>query len=245
NVVAYAEGQGAAPTEQEPDIFAFMGSDNGFLRLVSVPEVKSIDELKGKQVGVDALTTGYAFVLRELLERGGLDPAEFDYVQAGGVMKRFESLMDKEFAATLLVSPFEAAAERENFNVLANGSEALGAYQGVVGAVRSDFAKANAKQLVGYIRAYKKALDWLYDSGNKDEAIAILLEAVPNMQEPVAQASYKVLLDDQLGFFKTPEIDLEGVEAVLQLRSKYAEPKVSLKEPAAYIDTTFLKQALN
>src|SRR5690625_3699852 len=245
NVVAYAEGQGAAPTEQEPDIFAFMGSDNGFLRLVSVPEVKSIDELKGKQVGVDALTTGYAFVLRELLERGGLDPAEFDYVQAGGVMKRFESLMDKEFAATLLVSPFEAAAERENFNVLANGSEAFGAYQGVVGAVRSDFAKANAKQLVGYIRAYKKALDWLYDSGNKDEAIAILLEAVPNMQEPVAQASYKVLLDDQLGFFKTPEIDLEGVEAVLQLRSKYAEPKVSLKEPAAYIDTTFLKQALN
>lgn len=245
NVVAYAEGQGAAPTEQEPDIFAFMGSDNGFLRLVSVPEVKSIDELKGKQVGVDALTTGYAFVLRELLERGGLDPAEFDYVQAGGVMKRFESLMDKEFAATLLVSPFEAAAERENFNVLANGSEALGAYQGVVGAVRSDFAKANAKQLVGYIRAYQKALDWLYDSENKNEAIAILLEAVPNMQEPVAQASYKVLLDDRLGFFKTPEIDLDGVEAVLQLRSKYAEPKVPLKEPAAYIDTTFLERALN
>src|SRR5699024_9381782 len=110
NVVAYAEGQGAAPTQSEPDIVAFMGSDNGFLRLVSVPEVKTVADLKGRQVGVDALSTGYAFVLREMLQRGGLDPAEFDYMQAGGVMKRFEALMEKSFAATLLISPFEAAA---------------------------------------------------------------------------------------------------------------------------------------
>src|SRR5690606_15326266 len=134
NVVAYVEGQGAAPTQAEPDIIAFMGSDNGFLRLVAIPEVKTVADLRGRQVGVDALTTGYAFVLREMLQRGGLDPAEFDYVQAGGVMKRFEALMEKSFAATLLISPFEAAAQRDGFHILANGSEALGAYQGVVAA---------------------------------------------------------------------------------------------------------------
>src|SRR5262249_27628902 len=51
NLIAYREGQGEVPKEG-PDLFAFMGGDNGFLRLVTVPEVKSFKELKGKtQIG--------------------------------------------------------------------------------------------------------------------------------------------------------------------------------------------------
>src|SRR5262245_33481856 len=33
NVVAYMEGQGEAKVDRQPDIFAFMGGDNGFLSL--------------------------------------------------------------------------------------------------------------------------------------------------------------------------------------------------------------------
>lgn len=244
NVIAYAEGQGAAPTEKEPDIVAVMGVDNGFLRLVSVPEVASVAELKGRQVGVDALTTGYAFVLREMLERGGLDPAQFEYVRAGGVLKRFEALMNKEFAATLLVSPFEAAAAREGFHVLGNAADALGAYQGVVGAVRRDWIAGNEARLIGYIRACRSALAWLYDPANKEEAIAILQAALPNMAPAVAAASHAILLDPRLGFFRTPRIDEAGVAKVLELRVKYAEPAKSLSDPTKYYDTRFVEAAL-
>jgi len=65
------------------------------------------------------------------------------------------------------------------------------------------------------------------------------------MQEPVAQASYKILLDDKLGFYKQPTIDKEGVATVLALRSKYAEPKKELTDPARYYDTQYLQRALN
>src|SRR5262249_43568827 len=60
NIIAYVEGQGAVTTAQSPDLIAFMGGDNGFLRLVSVPEVMTYADLKGRQLSVDALTTGYA-----------------------------------------------------------------------------------------------------------------------------------------------------------------------------------------
>src|SRR5262245_38519973 len=36
NLIAYSEGQGAAPTKETPDLVAFMGADNGFLRLMAV-----------------------------------------------------------------------------------------------------------------------------------------------------------------------------------------------------------------
>jgi ABC-type nitrate/sulfonate/bicarbonate transport system substrate-binding protein len=72
NIVAYVEGRGEAPIGPQPDFFAFMGSDNGFLSLVARPEIKCIDDLKGKTLSVDARNTGYTFVLLEMLRRGGL-----------------------------------------------------------------------------------------------------------------------------------------------------------------------------
>ena len=62
NIVASQEGQGEAAIERQPDLFAFMGGDNGFLRLVVQPEIRTYADLKGKTLSVDALTTGFAFV---------------------------------------------------------------------------------------------------------------------------------------------------------------------------------------
>jgi len=76
NIVAYQEGQGEAPVSGTPDLFAFMGGDNGFLRLSVVPEVKSFADLRGKELSVDAMTTGYAFVLRKMVQLGGLKEGE-------------------------------------------------------------------------------------------------------------------------------------------------------------------------
>src|SRR3989442_6713538 len=44
NLIAYREGQGEVP-RLGPDLFAFMGCDNGFLRLVTLPEAKSLGGL--------------------------------------------------------------------------------------------------------------------------------------------------------------------------------------------------------
>jgi ABC-type nitrate/sulfonate/bicarbonate transport system substrate-binding protein len=99
NVVAYMEGQGEAKLDRQPDIFAFMGGDNGFLSLVTVPEVKTYADLKGRTLSVDALTTGYAFVLLDLLERGGLKRGDFELVKAGGVL--------------VIAIPLERGRERE------------------------------------------------------------------------------------------------------------------------------------
>ena len=96
NVVAYMEEQGEAKVNRQPDIFAFMGGDNGFLSLVTVPEVKSYADLKGRTLSVDALTTGYAFVLLDLLERGGLKRSDFETVRAGGVLQRWDELKQKK-----------------------------------------------------------------------------------------------------------------------------------------------------
>jgi ABC-type nitrate/sulfonate/bicarbonate transport system substrate-binding protein len=123
--------------------------------------------------------------------------------------------MEKKHAGTLLISPFEVEAEAKGYNRLANGSEALGAYQGLVGATRRDWAKANEAQVIGYIRGYVAALDWLYMPPNKAEAIAILRKYAPNMAEQMATRSYDVLLDARSGFERKAVLNEAGVRTVL------------------------------
>ncbi|HET9471711.1 MAG TPA: ABC transporter substrate-binding protein, partial [Usitatibacter sp.] len=68
NVVAYREGQAAAPGDADRDIVAVFGVNRGGRStLVAAPRIAAIAQLEGEPVGVDALATGYAFVLEEML----------------------------------------------------------------------------------------------------------------------------------------------------------------------------------
>jgi|SRR6476660_42082 ABC-type nitrate/sulfonate/bicarbonate transport system substrate-binding protein len=243
NVVAYNEQQGEASTVANPDLIAFMGGDNGFLRLVAAPDVKSYPQLRGKQLSVDALTTGYAFVLRKLLQDNGLASTDYELVKAGGVVERFEALCRKQHAATLLISPFEVLAEAQGFNRLANAIDQLGHYQGLVGATRRRWAEQHEPELVAYIRGYLSGLDWLFEPNNKTEAILLLQSKLPNMREPVALKSYDILLDPKNGFSRKAELDLEGVRTVLALRSEYGNPRKVLTDSSKYLQLRYYEMA--
>ena len=244
NIIAYQEGQGEAQVSVAPDLFAFMGSDNGFLRLVTVPAVKSYADLKGKELTVDARTTGYAFVLEKMLQKGGLKDNDYSLVKAGGVLARFEDLMQQKHAGTLLLSPFEVPAQAKGFNLVGSAIDVLGHYQGLVGAARRGWAKDHPQELIAYIRGYTSGLGWLYARDNKEAAIALLREKLPNMSPELAAKSYDILLAPSGGFSPKAEIDLDGVRTVLALRSEYGEPKKTLTDPAKYIDLTYYKDAM-
>ncbi|WP_439595164.1 ABC transporter substrate-binding protein [Falsiroseomonas sp.] len=244
NVIAYSEGQGEAAVSGTPDLAVVMGGDNGFLKLVTVPEVRSFYDLRGKELSVDALTTGYAFVLRKLVEVGGLKQEDVSYVRAGGVMQRFQALLEKKHAGTLLISPFEVQAEAQGFRTLADAATMLGCYQGLVGATRRDWAAAHRAEVVGYIRGTIDALAWLYDPANRAEALALLRRNVPGMAEATAEASYRVLLHPSSGFEPRAAVDVEGIRTVLALRSQFGPPGPALTDPQKYLDMRYYREAL-
>jgi ABC-type nitrate/sulfonate/bicarbonate transport system substrate-binding protein len=244
NLIAYVEGQGEAAAQGRSDLVAVAGGDNGFLRLVTVPEVTSFADLRGKELSVDALTTGYAFVLRKLVELGGLRQEEVSYVRAGGVLQRFEALLEKRHAGTLLISPFEVIAQARGFRVLADAARMLGRYQGLVVVSRRDWAAAHRAEVVGYIRGTLAALAWLYTPENRAEAIALLRSKVPNMTEQVAEASYGVLLHPTDGFARRAGIDVEGIRTVLALRSQFGPGGRALDNPQKYLELRYYQEAM-
>jgi len=245
NPIAYDEDQGEAKTTAKPDLVAVMGSDNGFLHLVSVPEIADIKDLRGKTLSVDARTTGYAFVLLKLMEKAGMkDGRDYALAMAGGGLQRFDALMKQEQSATLLFTPFELIAEAKGYHDLRSAIAVFGHYQGLVAAVQRPWAKAHEAELVGYIRGYVAGLDWLYKPENKDEAIAILRKNINTMTPELAEQTYGILLAPKGGLFRQAKLDIAGIKTVLALRSQYGEPKKHLTNPAKYYDLSYYKKAM-
>src|SRR5262249_10055458 len=118
NLVAYQEGQGEAKIPDNPDLFAFLGNDSGFASIVAAPAVKRFADLKGRTVSVDAMTTGYAFVVRELLARNGIAESDVTYVRAGGTATRYRDILAGKHDATLMRTPFELLLRERGFNEL-------------------------------------------------------------------------------------------------------------------------------
>ena len=243
NLIAYMEGEGEAKTEAAPNIVAVMGSDNGFLSLLAAPGIKDFAALRGATLSVDAFTTGYAFVLQQMLQMRGVARRDYTLVKAGGFQQRFEGLLAGSQAGTLSVPPFTFLAAAKGFTDLGTATSVLGHYQGVVAAVRKDWAPSHRDELVGYIRAYIAAVHWLYDPANKAEALAIFTKHLPSATAEIAAKSYGVFLDPQTGFDREAAIDVAGVKTVIGIREQYAMPHKALGDPQRFYDLSYYNTA--
>ena len=242
NFIAVQEGQVEVAIPGEPDLFAFLGGDSGFLSVMASPTTKSFADLKGKTLSVDAMTNGLAFVLRELVVRNGLAETDVAFVRAGGTANRYRELLAGRHDATLLRTPFELLAGERGFNLLAT-AESLGAYTGTVGATRRSWAKANEASLIGFLRGYKAGVDWIYDHGNRAVVEALLVANIRDMTPTLAKQSYDLLLAEKGGLARDLVIDPAGMRTVLALRSKYGTPRKELTDPTKYVDASYYEKA--
>jgi len=238
NLIAYQEGQGTAKLDREPDMVAIMGISSAELSMFAVPGVRSIADLKGRDLALDSLTTGYAFVLRYLLEKGGLGPDDVRFVAVGNSRARLQSLRDGKFAAALITEPFTGVARQEGFTLLGEGVSALGGYQANVRIVNRAWANENPKAVVGYIRALRSAIDWIYDPANRDEAVRILAARV-KVDEAAARGAVEGMTQGQSALQRNAEMDLQGLRNVIMLRERYGVPQKKMGPSSKYYDPTW------
>jgi ABC-type nitrate/sulfonate/bicarbonate transport system substrate-binding protein len=239
NVIAYQEGQGEVPVKN-PDMFAFLGGDNGLLSVVSAPSIKTAADLKGRSLSVDAMTTGFAFVLRDFVNRKGLADSDVNFVRAGGTAQRYNALIEGKNDATLLRTPFDLIAREKGFNILAAGKE-LGDFQGTVGVATRRWAGKNEDVLVRFIQAYRSGLDWIFDEHNRAVAQALLVANTRDMTPELAGPALKQLLGD--GLQRDAAINAQGIANVMALRSRFGEPRKTLDDPKRYFDMSYHQKA--
>ena len=243
NVVAYREGQGAVDFAEPPELYAFMGATRLELSFVVAPDVETYADLRGRSLALDALATGFAFVLYEMLKRGGLSSDAYDAVAVGATPQRWESVKSGEHAGTLTIEPFTSVAVANGFRVLASSTELFERYQGGVFAAMGGWAEANAATIDRFVSGYREGLAWTLDPANYADGVDRLRRNMPAIKPGVVDAVMQKLLAADTGLTPGGEFDAAGIGTVLELRSGYAEPRRVLNDPERYLDRRYLERA--
>jgi ABC-type nitrate/sulfonate/bicarbonate transport system substrate-binding protein len=243
NCVAYDEAEGEVSLVPRGDFVAVMGGDTGLLSVWARPEIKIWTDLIGKTLAVDAVTTGFAFVLQDMLMLNAVGEKEYTLAPAGGTPKRYQALVESDkYAAAVLTPPFDLLAESHGLKKLGNANEWIAHYQAYAGVTRRSWARENRDVLVRYIRAYVAATKWIYDPANKAEATALLVQNAHVPAEIAPQAFAEI--SGPGGIAPDAKIDIAGLREVLDLRSLFGRTKKKLTDPMKYVDETAYNLAL-
>jgi ABC-type nitrate/sulfonate/bicarbonate transport system substrate-binding protein len=242
NVVAYQEGQGAVALK-DTDFFAFMGATQVELAFITQGAIQTYDAVRGTKLALDALSTGFAFVLYEMLARNGLGKDDYSMEPVGATPARWEAVKAGTHSGTLTIEPFTSIARNQGFHVLDTSSKVFSAYQGGSFAASRRWAAENPQLLKGYIRGYLKGLEWTLDPANRDAASVLLQKNMPEIRPQVVGAVLDSLLSPRSGLTPKAAMLMDGVDVVLDLRSRYGAG-VKLTDPSKYIDLTYYSQAI-
>ena len=90
NVIAYSAGQGAVPIDPLPHLVAFLGCASEPRSLIALPEIADLAGMRDRRIAVDALNTGFSFLLRQMLEDAGLGMADYELVPVGAPPARWQ-----------------------------------------------------------------------------------------------------------------------------------------------------------
>ena len=125
NIVAYTDGQGAVKFDNF-DLKAILGVHSGLNSVVARPEIKKYEDLRGKTVAVDAVSSGYATVLYEILKRKGLTDKDYKVIAVGATDGRMAALEDGRAQVGILSSPQDIQLQKKGFTILDDAAAALG-----------------------------------------------------------------------------------------------------------------------
>ena len=221
------------------DIAVVIGGDNSLNHLMVQPEIKSLADIKGKTVAVDAINTAYAFQLYEMLKQKGVNKDDYEVKSVGATGFRLDAMIkDKAMAVSIMNPPFSTRGEKAGLKDMGTAAAALGAYQGTAAYVLRAWGQANSDALVKYLQAYVEGWRWCFDPNNKAAAIALLVERL-KLPEDVATLTFETTKAD---FDREGMINMDGVKNVLKLRAQFEGGQPAA--PEKYLDLSYYRKAL-
>src|SRR5215813_3749484 len=147
---------GVAANLEGADLVYILGLlDKLNYQLATRPEIKSVEQLKGKKFGVSRFGSSADFGMRSLLKRLGVDPVkEATILQIGDEPARIAAITSGNIDGTVVNAPFAMEAERLKLSVLADSVKMNIPFfnTGLLGS-RRYLEKQDAK-VMSFLRAY-------------------------------------------------------------------------------------------
>ena len=213
---------------------AMDGSDH---YLVTAPNIKRVEDLKGKNFGISSFGGTPHSEAITILRKYGMNPEkDVTFLQIGGSSSRFAAMESNAVQAAMLVPPFNNFAKKRGFNQLLSFNEIMNIPLGGL-SVHAQKMKEKPDEIVRMIKAVLKASDYIR---NRKADILSFIEAKWGIKEAdVRESIYR----DMVGLYSRDGVAPdETMKNVIQLVRDTRKSKDD-KTLADIVDWSFAKRA--
>ena len=217
----------------------FIGSTKNVLThsLLTKPDVKGVDELKGKKIGVTRLGGNSHYFAVQALRRFGLDPLrDVTFVQTGGEPEILAALARGSVDAGSVTSPTDAVAVAQGFRYLLYGPEMGIPYAAATMATRRSVIAKRPEAVAQFMRAMAEAAKALHTDRELFEKVLKKHLGVTDRKilDGIYNTEVKVME-------QTLRIKPEGLQAILEEVAN-TDPRAKKVKPQDLIDSRYLDE---
>jgi NitT/TauT family transport system substrate-binding protein len=204
--------------------------------LMSRPNIKTAEQLKGGSVAVAVYGGTSDSLARIALKRLGLTPIkDVAILQVGGLAERLSSLENGRVHAAMLAAPDVFIAQKKGFYTLAYVSLP---YQTTSVATTRRFIRENPEVVRRYVKSQIEALHRM--KTDRETGIKVLAKYHGSQDKEILERTYDLYRSDE----KLPPKQyptLEGIKNILEPLAQ-TDPKAKGAKPEDFVDTRFIKE---
>ena len=205
--------------------------------LVTSPNIKRVEDLKGKTFGISSFGGTPHSEAIAILKKYNLNPEkDVTFLQVGGSSARYMSLESGSIQAAMIVPPFNHLAKKRGFNQLLGFNDIMSMPVGGL-AVHTQKMKEKPDEIVKMIRALIKSLEFIRT--RKADVLAIIDKQWGIKEADVREEMYR----EMIGLFSRtgigPDESMRNVIRLVRETRKNA-PEVAIADVA---DWSFARKA--
>lgn len=208
--------------------------------LLSKPEIASIQDLKGKTIGIATPGSAGDVIIRTALKTKGVDPAGSQFVQIGGTSARVTAVLAGQIdSAPVHAADAAAAVATGKVKVLFNTGDTIGVYlqSGLIAS--GDWLKKSPDQAQMIVDAFVDASRWA--ATNKDGYIAYSKEQLPKMVDSERTSAYDLYAQGKF-WPVNGGLGQAGIDAFVKIEVDTGDLPKDLPPQAQWIDDSFVKK---
>ena len=208
--------------------------------IMALPEIKTIEDLRGKPVGVTRFGSSSDFTLRYLLRKHGMNPErDVTIIQAGDLGAAAAMLKTKAIYAAPFSSPMNLRAEEAGARSIVNMGTAGVYFPHDAWMARRSFISANEDLVRRFIRAYSEGVHRLFtDPAAGKRAVR---KYARTSDAKIVDAVYQYAVDY---IEKIPYNSREAVQEVLN-QAAVRNPKAKEAKPESFYDDKYVRELDN
>jgi ABC-type nitrate/sulfonate/bicarbonate transport system substrate-binding protein len=226
----------ARTTTDGVDYLIFMQAEEGLTAyLIGQPNVKSIEDLRGKLLAGDPGDSNLDLIRKKILREYSINDTEYEVEIIGSSPKRFEAFLQRRVAAAMLTPPASDKALAAGGVLLAKAEDYVPGWPLTCGWTLRHWLIDHHQLAVRFIRAWMAATHWLLLPQNREETLALMMTNEELSRKAAEEAYRKVV--------PRARINPAALTTVIDLRKEMGVYSPPYDPPERFYDASYWREA--